>query len=312
MAIPLVVWFFKFSSTVFLPLGIAIVAFHPMLPWFLSLLSDEQKSQREFKATLAVSCLLMLILSTVVGLLAMTSAYGLSQQPQLLDQMKVNYESAIGSDYLGQILGYVQSTASELFPILPGLALFLFIAWEYPPQRKLFLDRFTSHNQSRALQEFESEGTVLKKFWLARTLGGFLTGAAVGGALFILGVPMSWLWGTINFLLNFIPTVGSIIGILLPIGFAMVVDVGAPVWEVALAVGSIQLIFGTFVDPLIQDRFLPLSSLTVFVSIIFWGWLWGPWGALIGVPLTFTLARLSLHHSVYEGFGKLVLQDLKE
>ena len=61
-------------------------------------------------------------------------------------------------------------------------------------------------------------------------------------------------------------------------------------------------------DPLIQDRFLPLSSLTIFAAIMFWGWMWGPWGALIGVPITFTLAKLSLFHPVYEAFGKLVIQ----
>jgi predicted PurR-regulated permease PerM len=149
----------------------------------------------------------------------------------------------------------------------------------------------------------------LQRFWVARTIAGFLTGVTVGLVLWLMGVPLAWLWGMLNFLLNYIPTVGSFIGVVIPVGFAMVADVGTSTLYIAIAVGTIQTIYGVFIDPLIQDRFLPMSALMIFLSILFWGWMWGPWGALIGVPLTFTLGKLSLHHPIYAKFGQLVIQD---
>ena len=304
LAIPLL----KQGSSVYLPLAIAVIAFHPFLPWFLDLLPEGERSKKSVRATLAVSLALTGLLTLVVGSLVASALYGAHQQPELLAQMRSGFESTVGSDKVGQFLSRAQSVAQELIPILPGIALFIFLAWEYPPLRALYLERFGKDEKSEALAEFEEEGIILRRFWAARTLGGFLTGLTVALVLWFLDFPLAWLWGAINFLLNYIPTVGSFVGVLFPIGFSMVVDTGVSPQVVALAVGGIQLIFGTFVDPLIQDRFLPLSSLTIFAAIMFWGWMWGPWGALIGVPITFTLAKLSLFHPVYEAFGKLVIQ----
>jgi predicted PurR-regulated permease PerM len=304
LAIPLL----KQGSSVFLPLAIAVIAFHPFLPWFLKLLPEGARSKKSVRATLAVTLALTGILGIVVGALVSSGLYGASQQPELLSSMKSSFETAVGSDRVGEFISKGQSLLEQLIPILPGLALFIFLAWEYPPLRALYLERFGKEERSEALAEFEREGVVLRRFWGARTLAGFLTGLTVAIVLWFLNFPLAWLWGAINFLLNYIPTVGSFVGVLFPIGFAMVADTGVSPTVVALAVGGIQLVFGTFVDPLIQDRFLPLSSLTVFAAIMFWGWMWGPWGALIGVPLTFTLGKLSLFHPVYSVFGKLVIQ----
>jgi predicted PurR-regulated permease PerM len=99
----------------------------------------------------------------------------------------------------------------------------------------------------------------------------------------------------LNFLLNYIPTLGSILGVIPPVLFGLVQG-GWRLGALALvAVGGVQLVMGTLVDPRLQGRYLRLSPLVVLFSVAFWEWLWGIPGAFIGVPLTvglvITLAR---------------------
>lgn len=309
LALLIAVPVFKIGGDFFLPLAIALVSFHPMLPWFLRLLKDKESGKHDFKATALASILYILIIASVLGGIVGSASYGLQQDPDLLPEIRAKYTDLVGSERVTEVLGKIQAVAAELIPILPGIAIFFFLAWEYPPLRLKLKEQLGNGNGETILREFERDGRVLQKFWLARSLAGFLTGASVGLALWLMNVPLAWLWGMLNFLLNYIPTVGSFIGVTLPVGFSMVTDDGsASTLQVALVVGGIQTLYGTFLDPLIQDKFLPMSSLMIFVAILFWGWMWGPWGALIGVPLTFSLAKLSLYHPIYRQLGLLVLQ----
>jgi AI-2 transport protein TqsA len=107
-----------------------------------------------------------------------------------------------------------------------------------------------------------------------------------------IGVDYPVLWGVLAFFLNYIPTLGSIIAALPPVllGF---VQFG---WErsLVLLIGylAINLIMGNIVEPKVMGKRLGLSSLVVFLSLVFWGWIWGPLGMFLSVPLTMVVKIL--------------------
>ena len=112
------------------------------------------------------------------------------------------------------------------------------------------------------------------------------TGLAVGIWVAVLGVDFPLLWGVLAFLLNYVPNLGSIIAGA-PAVLLAFVQFG--LWRgLIVAVGYlvINVIFGNIVEPNLMGRRLGLSTLTVFLSLVFWGWVWGPVGMILSVPLT--------------------------
>src|SRR5213075_481355 len=89
------------------------------------------------------------------------------------------------------------------------------------------------------------------------------------------------------FLVSFIPTIGSIFALALPIVVAFLQFDGTsmPV-AVALTLVAVQFLWGSVITPRIMGSSLDLSPLLVLISLIFWGWIWGPWGMVLSVPIT--------------------------
>lgn len=126
-----------------------------------------------------------------------------------------------------------------------------------------------------------------QRYVLVRTFIGLLTGASVVLAAWLVGLDFPFIWGLVNFLLNYIPTLGSILGVIPPTLFALVQFESFGMAALVLAtVGGVQLIMGNYVDPIIQGKYMKLSPVVVLLAVTFFGWLWGVAGALIAVPLT--------------------------
>ncbi|WLS79197.1 AI-2E family transporter [Erwinia pyri] len=119
-----------------------------------------------------------------------------------------------------------------------------------------------------------------------KTLISLITGASVWLALLLLDVKFALLWGVVAFILNYIPNIGPVIAGIPPLIQALLLN---SVYEAAL-VGTlfiaIHTVFGNMLEPRVMGKGLGLSSLVVFLSLIFWGWLLGPVGMLLSVPLT--------------------------
>ena len=111
-----------------------------------------------------------------------------------------------------------------------------------------------------------------------------------------LGIDFPLLWGLIAFLFNFIPNIGSVIAAIPPVLLALVQYGLTSALLVAAGYLSINLIMGNVVEPRLMGRRLGLSTLVVFLSLIFWNWVWGPVGMVLSVPLT-VIVKIVLEHS---------------
>lgn len=138
-------------------------------------------------------------------------------------------------------------------------------------------------------------GTV-NRYMAIQTVISLATGACVAIFLTIMDVDYALLWGMLAFLLNYIPNIGSIMAALPPI-LLTIVQFGLG-RAVGVAVGYlvINMTIGNVISPRLMGRGLGLSTLVVFLSLIFWGWILGPVGMLLSVPLTMTV-KIALESS---------------
>ena len=125
----------------------------------------------------------------------------------------------------------------------------------------------------------------------------FVTGLVVWGALAWIGVEFAFTWGLLAFVLNFIPTLGSIVASIPPVLMALAQH--APdVWPavgVAAVLFVVQQTLGNFIAPKVYGDRLNLSPVVILLFLVFWGWLWGITGALLAVPLAAAI-QITLAH----------------
>jgi AI-2 transport protein TqsA len=136
------------------------------------------------------------------------------------------------------------------------------------------------------LAQFSKITDAINNYLAIKTLVSLGTGIIVATWVTILGIDFPVIWGLLAFLLNFIPNLGSIIAAVPPmlLGFIQF-GLGRAIL-VGLGYGVVNVIFGNVVEPKLMGRKLGLSTLVVFLSLVFWGWIWGPVGMLLSVPMT--------------------------
>lgn len=151
----------------------------------------------------------------------------------------------------------------------------------------------------------------LSHYLLTKSLINTGLGLAVGTAMWLWGMPNPVLWGVLAGLLNFIPYVGGVVGVVFlgVVGLVSFEDVGRGLLP-ALTYLALNVTEAYIVTPTIMGRRFSLNPVAVFLSVLFWGWIWGVAGALMAVPILTAVAivagridRLAPFGRVLEGRG---------
>ena len=139
----------------------------------------------------------------------------------------------------------------------------------------------------------ETSGQIaekIRKYMLIRTLASVATGLAVFLFTLAIGLDLAIAWGVISFVLNYIPYVGPLVAVILPVIFA---TAQFKSWQMAAFIfGSLyllQFIIGSYLEPLLTGTALAISPFVMLVAFLIWDFLWGMPGAFIGLPLTIAL-----------------------
>ena len=122
-----------------------------------------------------------------------------------------------------------------------------------------------------------------------KTVVSIVTGLLIGLITWSIGLDFPLLWGMLAFLLNYIPNIGSIIAAIPAVVVAgLQLGTGA---ALATAMGflGVNMLFGNIIEPRLMGHGVGLSPLIVFIGLVFWGWVFGPVGMLLSVPLTMAL-----------------------
>ena len=165
------------------------------------------------------------------------------------------------------------------------------------------------HGARRALAAIDEAVPAFRRYVWVKTLTSAVTGVATWLAALAFGLPLAWVWGFLAFLLEYIPSVGSALAVIPPTLMALAEGGMPKAAAVLLVIGGLQVFFGNVVDPRLEGKLMSLSPFGVLLSIVFWGWLWGPAGALLAVPLTVAVVIACRHIPGARGVATVVAGD---
>ena len=204
------------------------------------------------------------------------------------DGLQSMFDPAASIGLASRLLLSINSMLSNAFLILLTVSFILLEAWNIPEKLKIALP-----DSNRSLQYMGNLSANVRKYIGIKAIVSLATGVVIGLWLLVLGIDFALLWGLLACLLNFVPTVGSIIAGVPAVLLALIQ--GGPGLAAATAAGYLatNLVMGNIIEPKVMGRGLGLSALVIFLSLIFWGWVFGPIGMLLSVPLTM-IAKVAL------------------
>jgi len=136
----------------------------------------------------------------------------------------------------------------------------------------------------------------LRIYIKVKTLVSLVTGVLFGGVCYLFGVDFALFFGFLAFLLNFIPQVGSLVATVFPVLLAFLEMNSLPmVGLFAALLIAVQLIMGTFVEVRYIGKSFAMSTMVVFVNLVFWGYLWGIAGVILSVPIIILFKNIANH-----------------
>ena len=127
----------------------------------------------------------------------------------------------------------------------------------------------------------------VKKYIFTKFITSSATGILVGLIYWFLGLELAFIFGTLTFILNFIPVIGSIIAVLLPIPIAVLqFQDSSTVLLIIFLPTIVHIVIGNIIEPKIFGETFGLHPITIILSLIFWGMIWGVIGVLLAAPIT--------------------------
>ncbi|MBN2886457.1 MAG: AI-2E family transporter [Chromatiaceae bacterium] len=184
----------------------------------------------------------------------------------------------------GEFISGLSGALTNAFLILLTVIFILYEAVSLPAKLRLALhDPHASTERLRHILE------SVNRYMGLKTLTSLGTGIVIWVWLRVLDVDFAVLWATIAFLLNFVPTIGSILAAIPAVLLALVQHGLQNALLVTAGYVFVNTLIGNILEPRIMGRGLGLSTLVVFVSLVFWGWVLGPVGMFLSVPLTMAL-----------------------
>ena len=279
-------------------------------------------------AVLAVIMLFLMVVLSIAGLVGKSLTELSALMPEYREQLKgqfawlveklasynivlssslvtENFDPSAAMGLAADMLSGLGNMMANLFLILLTVVFMLFEASSLPKKLHVAMD-----DPEMRLRQIDKFLSSVNNYLAIKTLVSIATGAVVSIMLWAFGLDFPLLWGVLAFLLNYIPNIGSIIAAVPAMSLA-ILQLGAPqAGLIGLGYLVINTVMGNMVEPRYMGRGLGLSTLVVFLSLIFWGWLLGTVGMLLSVPLTMII-KIALENSA-EGRWLAVLLSGEE
>ncbi|MDN2664710.1 AI-2E family transporter [Psychromonas sp. 14N.309.X.WAT.B.A12] len=274
---------------------------------------ESKKLPRGLAITLVIATIfsLFIVLGGVIGAAVNdfrkaipTYEAQLTEQVNWLVEWLAGHDIALSMDEVGsyfdpsKVMNLVTSTLSGFSSVLGNIFLLLLTVVFMLAEGKVFTKKLhmAFNDSAETDKKLDHFLKMVNQYMAIKTLVSLATGLIIGCVLWAIGVQFYVLWALLAFLLNYIPNIGSIISAV-PAVILTFLQLGAGYASVVVGLFvSVNMIMGNLVEPRFMGRSLGLSTLVVFLSLIFWGWLLGMVGMLLSVPLTMIL-KIALESS---------------
>jgi AI-2 transport protein TqsA len=302
-----------FASTIFAPLVLAvfiIAIIWPLQSWLAARLPNLVALAITVLLTTAVLLLFVSLIIGGFGRVARSVIADASRYQAIYDQAAGWLEGhgisvvSLWAEHFN--VTWLVGAARQVNSLLYGTLSFCLITLVYVILGLLEVEN--THRKAQALSNQEAarilvNGTRIttvkfRKYMLVRTQMSLVTGVLIWALAALSGLPLAAEWGVIAFVLNYIPFIGSFIATLFPTLFAMA-HFGS--WQAVLGLfvglNVIQFVVGSYIEPRVAGITLSISPFIVLFSVFFWTFLWGTFGAFIGVPIVLAVLTFCAQHS---------------
>ncbi|MEP5583335.1 MAG: AI-2E family transporter [Roseibium sp.] len=223
------------------------------------------------------------------------------------DRLLVDLTAFLGQQQVDQIRtafsnmdfsGHAATFAESVGGLFGSFGLILMYSGFLLAERGMLLNKlaflFPDPEKSAEIQElFRTVGFGIRRYMWIKTVVSLLTGILCYAILAFIGIDFAEILSILIFLLNFIPTIGSIVAVILPAVVALMqFDTLTPFLMVVALCGSVQFVVGSIVEPKFMGTTLNLSPFVVLLSLTFWGTIWGIEGAALSVPIAASIVIL--------------------
>ncbi len=213
------------------------------------------------------------------------------------------------------ILDWIRNALNQLLAIIARSFVVILLTVFMLSEARMFGRRFNAicDAQGPNLQRMLSATRDIQKYLGIKTLISMATGLLAGILCWQMGLEFALLWGILAFALNFIPAVGSVIAGIPPVLLSLLNNGSIP--DAAIIGGGYLLIngvLGNFLEPTLLGRRFGISTVVVLLSVIFWGWVWGPIGMLMAVPLTMLLKVAMDNSSDFRWVAVAISKETKD
>jgi len=309
-AIFIIIYGMKLSATFLSPMLLAAIigiSVAPLARWMV------RKGVPDILAILITIAVVILGIGGVILLMVVSVSELINSLPQYQDNLQAQInglgtimertgvdssqiQSSLGLSDPGRIISFVGSLFGGVFGVLSSLAVMLmvliFMLLGAPGMSiKLKVGELA---ESPTLARFRGLARDLRQYVNITTWINFLVGIVNTIFLIILGVDYAVLWGLLSFLTGYIPNVGFWIALIPPFILALLEFGAGKALIVLVGFVLINGVVQNFLQPRMMGAGLNLSSLVVILSLFFWGWVLGPMGALLAVPMTMIVKEVFL------------------
>jgi len=213
---------------------------------------------------------------------------------------------------IGSILSLVGGSVGSIFTSIVLVLIytgFLFAEQNVIPSKLAALHSSTEEAEETRLIFAEIASQVRRYIWM-KTLVSLLTGVLSYLVLKLVGVDFAAVWALLIFLLNYIPNIGSILGVIFPALLTLVqFDTLTPFLLISLGLGAVQFIVGNVIEPAFMGKSLNLSSFMIILSLTFWGMIWGIPGMFLSVPIMVITAIICARFEGLRGIAVVLSAD---
>ena len=124
------------------------------------------------------------------------------------------------------------------------------------------------------------------RYLIVSTVFGLIVAAVDVAVLYLLDIPLPWLWGLLAFITNYIPNIGFVIGVIPPALLGLLERGLSTMLWVIVAYSVVNFVIQSIIQPKVVGDAVGLSTTLSFLSLVFWAWILGPLGAVLAIPLT--------------------------